>query len=241
MKWFKHMSDSHSNLKLEAVIDEFGMTGYGLFWLCDELIAQQGEGFRLKSEKRWKNALVKKSQMQMFEIEKILAFFSEMKLIDSDALIQGDLYIPKLNEYGDEYTSRKKGVPTVSGETRDNVGLDKIRIDKNRLEESITSSQKYLTQIPSEDLSEFTARFEVSVSGIKSKAEELSNYCTMHGKRYKNYKAFLLNAIKRDFKERPPKKAVAPPEKKEDEITPEQRKKIDEMRADITRSLSLKT
>lgn len=138
MKWFKHLSDSHSNLKLEAVIDEFGMVGYGLFWLCDELIAQQGENFCIKAEKRWKNSLVKKSQMQVEVVEKILTFFGEMKLIDGDALTQGDLHIPKLGEYGDEYSSRKKIVGTMSGESRDNVGLDKIRRDKKRIEEVAT-------------------------------------------------------------------------------------------------------
>jgi len=238
MKWFKHLSDSHSNLKLEAVIDEFGMVGYGFFWLCDELIAQQGEGFCLKADKRWKNSLIKKSQLQVETIDKILTFFAEMKLIDGDALTQGDLHIPKLEEYGDEYSSRKKSVGTKSGEARDNVGLDKIRIEENRIEEN-TASADYLKKIPAADLKEFTERFEVGVSGIKSKAEELSNYCVMHGKRYKNYKAFLLNALKRDFKDRPPTKAVSPPQV-EVPLTPEQIRIKNEALARIREQMTIK-
>ncbi len=215
------------------------MVGYGLFWLVDELVAQQGENFSIKAEKRWKKSLIKKSQLQEETVDKILNFFGEMKLIDGDALIQGDLHIPKLDEYGDEYSSRKKSVVTKSGDSRDNVGLDKIRIEENRLDKK-DASVEYLTQIPSEDLKEFTERFEVGVSGVKSKAEELANYCTMHGKRYKNYKAFLLNALKRDFKERPPKKEISPP-KVEEKFTPEQEKERKEGLAKIRESMKVKS
>ena len=42
MKWFKHESDAYTNLKLEQVLDEFGMGGYGFFWLCCEIVGHQG-------------------------------------------------------------------------------------------------------------------------------------------------------------------------------------------------------
>lgn len=102
-----------------------------------------------------------------------------------------------------------------------------------------TTSQDYLKQIPSEDLKEFTDRFEVSVNAIKSKAEELANYCTMHGKRYKNYKAFLLNALKRDFRERPPKKEMSPP-KVEEKLTPDQEREKQLGLESIRKKMSLK-
>lgn len=61
---------------------------------------------------------------------------------------------------------------------------------------------KYLKQIPSEDLEEFKSRFITTDKEIISKAEDLYLYCERKGRTYKNYKAFLLNALKRDLKEK---------------------------------------
>lgn len=66
------------------------------------------------------------------------------------------------------------------------------------------SSLDYLSDVPPEDLKDFTTRFTASSSQIKSKAEDLKNWCEMNGKRKKNYRLFLLNALKKDFPERPP-------------------------------------
>jgi len=61
----------------------------------------------------------------------------------------------------------------------------------------------YLLKIPQEDLYEFYSIYQASKEEIIRKAEQLYNYCQAHGKRYKNYKAFLRNALERDFKRRP--------------------------------------
>ena len=39
MKWFKHDSDAHTDAKLKKVRHKYGITGYGLYWYCVELIA----------------------------------------------------------------------------------------------------------------------------------------------------------------------------------------------------------
>ena len=132
MKWFKHYSDSYSNLKLQAVIAEFGMEGYGFFWVCDELVAQQGEGFRIGGNKGWKKALSYITRISNERIDNMLSFFAEVNLIDSKSLEKGDLYMPKLGEYGDEYSSRKKPTSTTCRQTPDNVVLEEIRIEENR-------------------------------------------------------------------------------------------------------------
>ena len=61
---------------------------------------------------------------------------------------------------------------------------------------------EYLANIPAEDIKEFTARFMATEKQIKSKAEDLRLYCERKGRKYQNYRSFLLNALKRDFKER---------------------------------------
>ena len=102
--------------------------------------------------------------------------------------------------------------------------IEENRIDKNRIEKSNTSIS-YLLNIPEEDLKEFVERFDTGVKQIKSKAESLSLYCQSKGRVYKNYKAFLLNALKKDFKERV--KVVQKIAEKEIELTAEQKLKIE--------------
>lgn len=69
---------------------------------------------------------------------------------------------------------------------------------KNR-EEKSTARQSYLSEIPSPDLEELREKYDASATQIKRKAEELHNYCLAKGKIYKNYRAFLENALQRDF------------------------------------------
>ena len=93
---------------------------------------------------------------------------------------------------------------------QDKIREDKIREDKIR-EEKIETSPRYLTNIPVDDLEEFKKRFDAYESDIESKGESLALYCEAKGKKYKNYRALLLNALKKDFKPRPPK-IEKPPE-----------------------------
>lgn len=62
---------------------------------------------------------------------------------------------------------------------------------------------KFLIQIPEEDLIYFTSRFQMFKSDVTSKGEDLYNWCKANGRKKKNYRAFLLNAIKKDFREIP--------------------------------------
>lgn len=78
----------------------------------------------------------------------------------------------------------------------------KVREGKGSKEKGRAASISYLKDIPKEDLKEFTERFVATEKEIRSKAEDLRLYCDRKGKTYRDYKAFLLNAIKKDFKER---------------------------------------
>ena len=86
--------------------------------------------------------------------------------------------------------------------------LGKDRLGKDRLEEvskrtslKLEQTINYLKKLPDEDRKEFSNRFKLSDSLIVSKAESLLLYCQSKGKSYKDYRAFLLNALKRDYPE----------------------------------------
>lgn len=137
MKWFKHESDSYTNLKLSQIIMEFGMDGYGLFWICLELVAQQGVNFRLEKDKLWKTALAKNSQINQKKTEEILNRLGELNLIDPKSLKRGHLYIPKLAERADDYTSRvQRNTEQRPNSVRTVSGQSSSRIEQNRKEEN---------------------------------------------------------------------------------------------------------
>lgn len=44
MKWFKHYHNASSSLKLQALISELGVEGYGQYWLLLELLCEKFDG-----------------------------------------------------------------------------------------------------------------------------------------------------------------------------------------------------
>jgi hypothetical protein len=238
MKWFKHETDAHTNLKLQTVIDTYGLEAFGYYWICVELVALQSENFKLKAEKNWKNYLKKLSGLTQEQQEPYLQLFAETKLIDKKALKKGTLSIPKLAERCDEYTEKKL---RKSRQYPDNVLLEEKRKEENRTEEiKPERSVTFLSEIPEPILTELSEEFKVSPQGVKAKAKQLKNYCESKGKKYKNYKSFLSNALDKDkiqLQQQFPYTKPATPPPKQEEIPPEEQAKIEARKAAIRANL----
>ena len=131
MKWFKHETDAHTNLKLQAIMDKHGLEGYGFYWFILELVAREGEDFHILSTKSWRIYLKKFSGVPEKKINELLTFFAENNLIDKKSLKQNDLFIPKLGERSDDYTNRVRR-KYVQGS--DNVHLEEKRVEEKRKE-----------------------------------------------------------------------------------------------------------
>lgn len=106
------------------------------------------------------------------------------------------------------------------------VKLSKVNLSKDR----DTSSLQFLMNLPEEVIKEFSDQFNCYETEIRGKAEDLYNYCLAKGKKYKDYRAFLRNAIKRDFGPRrkdPPKEWEKPENTK---VSEEGLKKLRELK-----------
>jgi hypothetical protein len=112
-------------------------------------------------------------------------------------------------------------------------GTNKNHTNKNHRD--TRSSIEYLKFIPQEDIQEFVARFDMSENSLKSKAEDLILYCQSKGRKYTDYRAFLLNALKKDFKPRQKSTQIETVTQKE--LTPELREKANQARLEINRVL----
>lgn len=133
MKWFKHDTDAHTDLKIQLLIRKYGIQAYGLYWICNELIGKENdENFEINDKKEWKFYIQHQTGIEEKELEKLLRALGECNLIDEKRLSKGILCNKKLQERADEYTKR---VRRVYGHSTDNVPLEENRIDKNRREE----------------------------------------------------------------------------------------------------------
>jgi DNA-binding transcriptional regulator GbsR (MarR family) len=63
---------------------------------------------------------------------------------------------------------------------------------------NIYNHQKSLKDITEEDLIKISENYKVPLSFVKSKLDDLINYCESTGRRYKNYLAALRNFVKKD-------------------------------------------
>jgi len=133
MKWYKHLTDSHSNLKFQKLFKEFGLFGYGMWWVCCEMVGKSGTKFKIAPTKWWKQHLLEVSKWQEMELDKFLEVLADSNLISKNLLHKGYLAIPKMTEYADEYSHK---VGTLSRQRGDNVVLDKTRLDKTRLDKN---------------------------------------------------------------------------------------------------------
>jgi len=131
MKWFKHDTDMHTDLKIQTLIGKHGLEGYALWNLCLEMVGKEGKKGKLGSELRWLEGLLKVvGWSDKGKIEVMLKTMAECKLICPKSFNYGNLYIPKFMKRADTYTRRQ--LRTDFEQSSHKVPLDKIREDKIR-------------------------------------------------------------------------------------------------------------
>ena len=86
MKWFKHEAAANMDAKLQEVLLDYGLEGYGLYWYCLELIAGKGSH-------TWMHPLL--------FIDMALAISPKIKIETYEWMF--DQLIKSRNESGDSY------------------------------------------------------------------------------------------------------------------------------------------
>lgn len=148
-------------------------------------------------------------------------------------------------KYRDKTTTVTKSNENVTP-CNETVTLEKRRVEKSREEKresKPTRSLKFLETLPEEEKTALSEKYKISPKGIQEKATDLKLYCEQNGKKYKNYKSFLENAVRKDKKALQDKfpfvaKVDKPPP--EQELSAEQKAKNAEIRANITDMLKNK-
>lgn len=131
MKWLRHQSDFHDNPKGKQIIRKYGMEGVGFWWILCEMVAKYGTEYRLKSRTDWKISVQEITKIFQEKSEEMLNFLADIRSIDKKALLRGDLYIPKMADYSDEYTDKLR---RKSRQGTDKVVLQHVTTRKNTIQ-----------------------------------------------------------------------------------------------------------
>ena len=146
MKWLKHDSDAHDNLKFQELLSQYKMMGYGVWWICCELVAQNIDGkrpiFSISKKKNWLKKLKMVSGISLPTLERILQVLAESDLISKKALKIGTLSIPQMKDRSDEYTDK---VARDKRHSREGVGIKSPLTEQKRTEQKRTDNDSLIS------------------------------------------------------------------------------------------------
>ena len=81
MKWFKHDSNANADAKIQNVLIDYGLEGYGLYWYCIELITSKVSSdnitFTLEHDAR---VIAKNTGSTAQKVEEMMRYFVEIGL-----------------------------------------------------------------------------------------------------------------------------------------------------------------
>lgn len=84
MKWIKHDTDANQDAKLQNVLLDYGLEGYGLYWYCIELIAGKVDKdnitFELEHDAR---IIARNTGSTPQKVEEMMRYFVELGLFEN--------------------------------------------------------------------------------------------------------------------------------------------------------------
>ena len=143
MKWFKHESSASLDAKLQEVLLDYGLEGYGLYWYCLELISgtvtPDNLTFELEHDAR---IIARNAGSSVQRVEEMMSKFIELGLFEaSDGVVKCLKLAKKTDEYTAKLLSKSRQtpdkLPTSSGQNpKKSVLIEKKRREKKRKRES---------------------------------------------------------------------------------------------------------
>lgn len=148
MKWIKHDTDANQDAKLQNVLLDYGLEGYGLYWYCIELIAGKVDKSNITFELEHDARIIARNVGSTAQkVEEMMRYFVKLGLFEN---CQGTITCLKLAKRLDksmtsnpemrsiiESLKNHDGVMTES----ENIMQDKIRLDQNRKDNTSCDEQ----------------------------------------------------------------------------------------------------
>ena len=146
MRWFRHESTANRNAKLEKVLMKYGTSGYGLYWLCLELIADRIDSRTADFELRHDSEILAcRSKLGQAEVEEMMIYMVKLELFEN---IGTHITCMKMADMIENQIVKNPQIKALQDKIRDDPGisgkiteisgqirLDEIRLNKIREEE----------------------------------------------------------------------------------------------------------
>ena len=137
MKWFKHDSNANTDSKLQNVLLDYGLEGYGLYWYCIELIAGNVDAdnitFSLEHDAR---IIARNTGSTAQKVEEMMRYFVNVGLFECS---DGVITCMKMAKRLDQSMTSNKVMRAI---------IDKLKSENAQLVESdkSSSSQQVMTE-----------------------------------------------------------------------------------------------
>jgi len=199
--YFSHDSNARRDPKMIALIGEWGLVGYGMFFIFIEVLREQ-EGYKLDTSKKYILASVANElHSDVDKTEKFIKDCIDFELLESDGIF---VWSNSLNSRMEIFESKKQYYRDKANKRWDG-GKKKTEIVKTISEkkEVPTKSVKSIKddkQFAEVILSEIRTKDEfkgLTSSDIEKQRQIAISWLESTGKRYSNYKAFFFNWLRR--------------------------------------------
>ena len=194
MKWFKHEATANMDAKLQEVLLDYGLEGYGLYWYCLELIAGNVEADKLTFELEHDARIIARNTGSSVQrVEEMMGRFSSLGLFENS---DGVITCLKLAKVSDDYTSkmvRIKGTQALDSKRvlQTPTNSEKVPLDKTKLDETtplkdmsptapVNQEKKVSKQFIKPTPQELVAHFE-SKGSNSNEAENFFNFYESKG------------------------------------------------------------
>lgn len=136
MKWIKHDTDANQDAKLQNVLLDYGLEGYGLYWYCIELIAGKVDKdnitFELEHDAR---IIARNTGCTPQKVEEMMRYFVELGLFENSS---GVITCLKLARRLDKSMTSNPEMRQLIDNLKSHDGImtesEKPMQDKNRLD-----------------------------------------------------------------------------------------------------------
>lgn len=139
MRWIKHDTDANQDAKLQNVLLDYGLEGYGLYWYCIELIAGKVDKDNITFELEHDARIIARNVGSTAQkVEEMMRYFIELGLFEDS---QGTITCLKLARRLDKSMTSNPEMRQLIENIKSHDSImtqsekpmqDKIRLDKNK-------------------------------------------------------------------------------------------------------------
>lgn len=138
MKWIKHDTDANNDAKLQNVLLDYGLEGYGLYWYCIELIAGKVDKDNITFELEHDARIIARNVGSTAQkVEEMMRYFVKTGLFESS---NGVITCFKLARRLDQSMTSNPEMRKIIDSIKNHDGIMtescKIRLDKTREDKS---------------------------------------------------------------------------------------------------------